>query len=130
MDASLARLRERIIAANAARTPLRLRGSGSKDFYGEASIGEVLDTREHRGIVAYEPSELVITARCGTPLAEIEDALAQHGQCLPFEPPAFGGGATIGGSRVAETDRQIRAREATAHRRRATVAAKATARRL
>jgi len=98
MDASLARLRERIVAANAAQAPLRLRGGGSKDFYGETLIGDVVDTREHAGIVAYEPSELVITVRGGTPLAEIEDALAQHGQCLPFEPPAFGGGATIGGA--------------------------------
>lgn len=97
MEASLARLRERILAANAARTPLRLRGGGTKDFYGETLAGDVFDTREHCGIVDYEPSELVITARCGTPLAEIEDTLAQHGQCLPFEPPAFGGDATIGG---------------------------------
>jgi glycolate oxidase FAD binding subunit len=98
MDASLASLRERILVADAAKTPLRLRGGGTKDFYGEALIGEVVDTREHRGILAYEPSELVITARCGTPLAEIEDALAEHGQFLPFEPPAFGGAATMGGA--------------------------------
>ncbi len=98
MEASLADLRERIVAANAAKTPLRLRGGGTKDFYGEARAGEVVDTREHRGIVAYEPSELVVTARCGTPLADVEEALAQHGQFLPFEPPAFGGAATIGGA--------------------------------
>ncbi len=75
-----------------------MRGGGSKDFCGEALVGDVLDVREHRGIVAYEPSELVITARCGTPLADVENALAQHGQCLPFEPPAFGDGTTIGGA--------------------------------
>jgi glycolate oxidase FAD binding subunit len=97
MEATLAELRERILVANAAKTPLCLRGGGSKDFYGEALVGKVLDTRAHRGIVDYEPSELVITARCGTPLAEIETTLAQHGQCLAFEPPAFGGAATIGG---------------------------------
>ncbi len=57
----------------------------------------MLDTREYRGIVAYEPTELVITARCGTPLAEIEATLAGKDQWLPFEPPAFGEGATIGG---------------------------------
>ncbi|MBS0515655.1 MAG: glycolate oxidase subunit GlcE [Proteobacteria bacterium] len=97
MEATLARLRERIAAAVAARTPLRPRGGGTKDFYAETLAGDVLDTREHHGILAYEPSELVITARCGTPLAEIEDALARQGQFLPFEPPAFGGEATIGG---------------------------------
>ncbi len=76
---------------------MRLRGAGTKDFYGEALTGEILDTREHTGIVNYEPSELVISARCGTPLSDIERALAEHGQFLPFEPPAFGGDPTIGG---------------------------------
>ena len=50
-----------------------------------------------RGIVDYEPSELVVTARSGTPLSEIEASLAEHGQFLAFEPPAFGGDATLGG---------------------------------
>lgn len=96
-QAALERLRDRIRAADVARTPLRLHGGGSKDFYGGALRGDPLDTREYRGIVDYEPTELVITARCGTPLAEIETALAERGQWLPFEPPAFGAGATIGG---------------------------------
>jgi glycolate oxidase FAD binding subunit len=76
---------------------LRIRGGGTKDFYGNAPSGDVLDTRGHGGIVSYEPSELVITARCGTPLAEIEATLAAQGQMLAFEPPHFGAGATIGG---------------------------------
>ena len=97
MEASLAALRERIVAARAAGKPLRLRGGGSKDFYGEVLAGEVLDTRGHAGIVDYEPTELVITARCGTPLAQIESVLEEHGQFLAFEPPAFGGEPTIGG---------------------------------
>ena len=100
-DPTLTRLREQILAADIAGTPLQIRGGGSKDFYGNAPRGEPLDTREYRGIVDYEPTELVITARCGTPLAEIEAALAERGQWLPFEPPAFGAGqasdATIGG---------------------------------
>ncbi|MEW6513125.1 MAG: glycolate oxidase subunit GlcE [Pseudomonadota bacterium] len=77
--------------------PLRIRGAGSKDFYGNALDGEVLDTRGYTGIVAYEPTELYITAKCGTPLAEIEAALTAQGQCLPFEPPRFSAGSTIGG---------------------------------
>jgi glycolate oxidase FAD binding subunit len=81
----------------AAAGPLRIRGGGSKDFYGNALAGEILDTREHAGIVDYEPTELVITARCGTPLAEIEAALAEKNQMLAFEPPRFGDGTTIGG---------------------------------
>jgi glycolate oxidase FAD binding subunit len=76
---------------------LRLRGGGTKDFYGQALEGEVLDTRAYAGIVAYEPTELVITVRCGTPLAELEAALRAQGQHLAFEPPHFGPGATVGG---------------------------------
>ena len=79
------------------RRPLRIRGGGSKDFYGRALAGELLDTRAHRGIVDYEPTELVVTARCGTPLAELQATLAERGQMLGFEPPAFGGEATLGG---------------------------------
>lgn len=77
-------------------TPLRIRGAGSKDFYGGLLAGEVLDVSGYRGIVAHEPTELYITARCGTPLAEIEAMLAEQGQMLAFEPPHFGG-ATLGG---------------------------------
>src|ERR1700674_5008564 len=96
-DAVLAELRERVSAAHRTRQGLRLRGSGTKDFYGESLTGEVLELRAHQGIVDYEPSELVITARCGTALSEIEAALAAHGQFLAFEPPAFGADPTIGG---------------------------------
>ena len=88
---------ERIRAAVAARQALRLRGGGTKDFYGAGLRGEVLDTRGHAGVVAYEPTELVVTARCGTPLAEIERLLRAQNQMLPFEPPHFGAGATLGG---------------------------------
>ncbi len=84
-------LRERVLAAVANGTLLRIRGGGTKDFYGQALTGAVLDTRAHRGIVAYEPSELFVTARSGTPLAELEAQLAAQGQMLGFEPPHFGG---------------------------------------
>ena len=93
----LIELRERIVAASAARRPLRLRGGGTKDFLGQSLDGEVLDTRRWRGITSYEPTELVITARAGTPLDEVEATLAEKGQMLAFEPPAFGPGSTIGG---------------------------------
>ncbi|MBC7548622.1 MAG: glycolate oxidase subunit GlcE [Polaromonas sp.] len=88
---------ERVRAAAASGSPLRIRGSGSKDFYGQVLTGAVLDTSAYSGIVSYEPSELVVTARAGTPLAELEALLAAQGQCLPFEPPHFGPGATVGG---------------------------------
>jgi glycolate oxidase FAD binding subunit len=83
--------------AAARGTPLRLRGSGSKDFYGNVPRGEVLDTRGYAGIASYEPTELVVTARCGTSLAELEEILSKKSQFLPFEPPHFGAGATLGG---------------------------------
>ena len=97
VGATLNMLRDRIRAANSARTPLRLRGAGTKDFYGERLAGEVLDTREHRGIVSYDPSELVLTARCGTPLSELAPVLDEHHQFFAFEPPRFGRDPTIGG---------------------------------
>ncbi len=97
MEAALAHCIERVRAASAAGTPLRLRGGGSKDFYGEPPAGEVLDTRGLAGIRSYEPTELVVTAGAGMPLAELEAVLAERGQCLPFEPPSFGGAATVGG---------------------------------
>jgi glycolate oxidase FAD binding subunit len=96
-QSALEDIRTRIMQAHQKRSPLRLRGAGTKDFYGERLAGEPLDLKEYRGIIDYEPSELVLTARCGTPLSQIEPALAQRGQCLAFEPPAFGGDPTIGG---------------------------------
>jgi glycolate oxidase FAD binding subunit len=97
MEAQLNSLIDAVRQAGADGRVLRLRGGGTKDFWGQSLTGEVLDTRAYRGIVSYEPSELVVTARCGTPLAELEAALAEKGQCLAFEPPHFGLDATVGG---------------------------------
>jgi len=97
MEAQLNSLIDAVRQAAADGRTLRLRGGGSKDFWGQSLTGDVLDTRAYQGIVSYEPSELVVTARCGTPLAELEAALAEKGQCLAFEPPHFGPGATVGG---------------------------------
>jgi glycolate oxidase FAD binding subunit len=82
-------LQERLNAALETETPLCIRAGGSKDFYGREPEGEVLDVSGHRGIISYEPTELVITARAGTPVADIERALADHDQFLPFEPPSL-----------------------------------------
>ncbi|WP_416559797.1 glycolate oxidase subunit GlcE [Limnohabitans sp. yimb22184] len=97
MEAQLNSLIDAVRQACADSRVLRLRGGGSKDFWGQSLTGDVLDTRDYRGIVSYEPSELVVTVRCGTPLAELEAALAEKGQCLAFEPPHFGAEATVGG---------------------------------
>ena len=97
MDVALNTAVDQVRAAAADARPLRIRGGGTKDFYGQELRGELLDTTRLRGIVSYEPSELVVTARAGTPLAELEQALAQQGQLLPFEPPHFGVDATVGG---------------------------------
>ena len=97
MDAQRQQLIAAVRAAAADGRQLRLRGGGTKDFWGAPLQGEVLDTRDYAGIISYEPSELVVTVRGGTPLAELEAALAEKGQCLAFEPPHFGQGATVGG---------------------------------
>lgn len=99
MDSALQHITERVRQAASTGTLLRIRGGGSKDFYGQALQGEVLDTRSLSGIVSYEPSELVVTVCAGTPLAELETVLNEKGQYLPFEPPHFAGqgGATVGG---------------------------------
>lgn len=89
---------DRVKQAHEAGTPLAIAGSGSKAFYGHPLVGDTLSTREHAGIVNHEPTELVLTARAGTPLEEVETALAEEGQQFPFEPPHFGEGGTLGGA--------------------------------
>lgn len=96
MDQALQTTTERVRSAAAQGQTLRLRGGGTKDFYGQSFQGEVLDTRSLNGVVSYEPTELVVTVRTGTPLAELEQMLAEKGQCLAFEPPSAPG-ATVGG---------------------------------
>jgi glycolate oxidase FAD binding subunit len=97
MDIALQAIIDQVNVAAASGTPLRIRGGGSKDFYGEPAVGELLDTTTLSGIISYEPTELVVTVRAGTRLAELEALLAERGQCLAFEPPHFGGAATVGG---------------------------------
>jgi len=98
MNVTEAQIAESIRTAIARKAPLIVRGGGSKDFLGRRIEGDLLDISGLRGIVQYEPTELVITARAGTPLAEVEAALAERGQMLGFEPPHFGSAATLGGT--------------------------------
>ncbi|MDH5323913.1 MAG: glycolate oxidase subunit GlcE [Gammaproteobacteria bacterium] len=91
-------LQQRILAARGEKQNLNLCGSGSKSFYGRVATGESLPLSAHRGVVSYEPSELVLTVRAGTTLKEIDALLASQQQMLPFEPPGFGDSATIGGT--------------------------------
>ncbi|MBB2886848.1 MULTISPECIES: glycolate oxidase subunit GlcE [Pseudomonas] len=95
-DASAALL-EQVRQARENATPLRIQGGNTKAFLGREVAGEVLDTRAHCGIVSYDPTELVISVRAGTPLSELFAALDAAGQMLPCEPPSFGEGATVGG---------------------------------
>ena len=99
MDKHLGALVDQVKIASTMREPLRICGGGSKDFYGEPFDAALprLDTRSYAGIVNYEPSELVITAKAGTPLVALEAALAEKGQCLAFEPPHFNEYSTVGG---------------------------------
>jgi len=89
---------EQVNRARAAGSTLEIIGGGSKKFMGrETTADATIGISGHRGIVSYEPVELVLTARAGTPLREIEGALEQNGQMLAFEPPHFGENATLGG---------------------------------
>jgi glycolate oxidase FAD binding subunit len=96
-DAALARLVDQVRTAASQKAALDIRGGQTKAWYGEAPKGEPLDVRPLAGISSYEPTELVVTVRAGTRLAELEAALAETGQCLAFEPPRFGAAGTVGG---------------------------------
>lgn len=88
-----------VVEAARLEKPLQVTGSNSKAFYGNIVENlQPISIKQHRGIVDYDPAELFITARGGTPLKEIETELAKHHQMLPFEPPHYGEHATIGGS--------------------------------
>jgi glycolate oxidase FAD binding subunit len=94
MDMAIDTIAERVRGASA---PFAIRGTGSKEFYGEPVRGEPLSTLELKGITSYEPTELVVTVRAGTAIADLEAALAERGQQLAFEPPRFGGRGSVGG---------------------------------
>lgn len=91
-------LRQQVLGALEGRRPLQIRGGGSKHFLGRQTATTPIEINGHRGIVSYDPVELVVTARAGTPLRELEQTLAEQGQMLPFEPPHFGEDATLGGT--------------------------------
>lgn len=100
-DPVLSRLRDQVLTAQHQQTPLDIRGGSTKAFYGGVPRGEPLDMRALAGISSHEPTELVVTVRAGTLLSELESALGEHGQRLPFEPPRFNmpgsDGGTVGG---------------------------------
>jgi len=96
-DPALARVIDQVDHARSHRVPVDIRGGGTKAFYGGPPKGEPLDVTGLTGISSYEPTELVVTVRAGTRLSELEAALEEHGQCLPFEPPRFSPGGSVGG---------------------------------
>jgi glycolate oxidase FAD binding subunit len=96
-EAALSQFREQIIEAGKQNTALSIEGGASKDWFGNVTSPHTLSTKSYQGILDYQAEELVITACAGTPITEIEDALTQKNQMLPFEPPHFGQQATFGG---------------------------------
>lgn len=100
MDSDISiELQNQVNEAAAAETTLEIHGYRSKSFYGRSvDTAGSLDVSGHRGILSYDPSELVITARAGTPLTEVQETLAESGQMLPFEPPHFAEQSTLGGA--------------------------------
>lgn len=115
MHEAIDALAARIRTAAAAREPLRIHGGDTKAFYGNAVAGTPLDVTVLRGPLAYEPTELVVTAPAGTPLADLDSRLAECGQMLAFEPPQFAAGATVGGCVAAGLAGPRRASAGTAH---------------
>ncbi|WP_431067392.1 glycolate oxidase subunit GlcE [Methylotuvimicrobium sp.] len=99
METIVEQLTEYVVKANENKQALCIRGGGSKDFYGNPKglHDSKLETGPYRGIVDYDPTELVVSARAGTPLNELESLLSEHGQMLAFEPPDFNGTTTLGG---------------------------------
>lgn len=93
-----ANLQQCVEQAAAANANLNIIGSGSKSFLGVVNEVPELDVSLHIGVISYEPTELVITARAGTTIGEINSRLAEFNQTLPFEPPLFGTDATLGGT--------------------------------
>lgn len=91
-------IQARVIDAIEQRAPLAIGGGRTKQFLGREAQGEPLALGDHRGVVDYYPEELVLTARAGTPLSELETLLAEHDQMFAFEPPHFGAAATLGGT--------------------------------
>lgn len=89
---------DQVHAAIDTQQSLQIRGGGTKDWYGNSPRGVLLDVSGHSGIVEYEPAELVLTVKAGTPLTEIETVLDANNQMLSFEPPHFGSHATLGGT--------------------------------
>jgi len=96
-EAILSQFREQIIEAGKHNKALSIEGGASKDWFGNLKLPQTLSTKPYQGILDYQPEELVITACAGTPIAEIEAALSEKNQMLPFEPPHFGQTATFGG---------------------------------
>lgn len=93
-----AQLIEQVKQAASDGTALQIIGGGSKAFMGRTPTGAPISLAEHSGIISYEPVELVLTARAGTPLSQIKDALSEHQQMMAFEPPLFNDKATLGGT--------------------------------
>lgn len=91
-------LQQQVTLAFEQATPLNICGAGSKAFLGQRCYDTAIEISGHRGIIDYDPRELVLTARPGTPLRDIKSALDASGQMLAFEPPHFGEGATLGGT--------------------------------
>jgi glycolate oxidase FAD binding subunit len=91
-------LQQQILSARDQGTKLNIIGGNSKAFMGRVASGDPLNVGGHRGIVSYQPVELVLTARAGTPLIELVAALDEHDQMLSFEPPRFSAASTLGGT--------------------------------
>lgn len=97
-DDAVVAIQERVRQALAQNAALKIFAGRTKSFLGRRHHGIPLDLSALTGVISYEPDELVLVARPGTKLSEIEALCHGESQYLAFEPPAWGAAATIGGT--------------------------------
>ena len=98
MDDQVRQIQEAIVQSRSQNQALNIIGGNSKSFYARPVQAKALHVGEYKGIVNYIPEELVVTARCGTRLDELDATLGQSAQMLAFEPPHFSLASTLGGT--------------------------------
>jgi glycolate oxidase FAD binding subunit len=94
----LAQMLEQVSDAVSGSTPVSIVGGNSKHGIGREQVGEPISVSEYSGVVDYQPTELVVTVRAGTKMAELREVLAEKDQMLACETPEFDGVATVGGA--------------------------------
>ena len=97
LESKIDEIQQQVLSAMAEQRPLHIFGGNTKSFLGRDINGEALTLADYKGVISYEPTELYVTARAGTPVIELNQILAEKGQMLAFEPAEISAQTTIGG---------------------------------